>query len=254
VVKVGSKISDMTVGDRIAFADSPFSNAEFVSVHRDKCIPLPSSISADVAASLLLQGLTAHYLVNDSYRIKKGDYAVVHAAAGGVGQLLAQLISMSGGTVIGLTSSEEKKKVALENGSHHVFLYTEDWVDLCTQISPNKGGVDVVYESVGSTLMQSFKTLKTGGHMVFYGMAGGDPPHVDPRYLMDRSLSLTGGDLWNVLTTRESRIARGNFLFECVVSGSIKLGQIQRFPLAEGEEAHRQLESRKTTGKILLIP
>ncbi|PRP74571.1 oxidoreductase, zinc-binding dehydrogenase family [Planoprotostelium fungivorum] len=258
IVQVGEEVKDVRVGDRIAFADSPFSNAEYAAVHVDKCIRLPQDISCDIAASVLLQGLTAHYLVHDSFSIRKGSYALVHAAAGGVGQILIQLIRHLGGIPIGLTSSQENKKVALECGAHEVFLYSEDWIDrtviYVSTSDIKKGGIDVVYDSVGSTLMDSFGAAKTGGTVVFYGMAGGDPPHVDPRYLMDRSLTLTGGDLWNVTTSRKIRQERSDYLFQCIREKSLTLADAKRFKLEEGAEAHRLLEGRSSTGKIILLP
>jgi NADPH2:quinone reductase len=200
VRSVGNNVSGIRVGDRIAFADVPAANAELVAVPKDKAIPLPDDVSFESAASLLLQGLTAHYLTKDSYPIKKGDVALVHAAAGGVGQLLTQIIKLLGGTVIGLTSSEAKRQNAMSAGADSVFLYSDKWKEQVMEMTSAKG-VDVVYESVGSTLMDSFEVTRVGGTVVFFGMAGGDPVKIDPRMLMDTSKTLTGGDLWNVLTS-----------------------------------------------------
>jgi NADPH:quinone reductase len=199
-----------------------------------------------------LQGLTAHYLTKDSFSIKKGDLALVHAAAGGVGQLLIQIIKLLGGTVIGLTSSDEKRQNALTAGADSVFLYSENWKEQVMNITSDKG-VDVVYESVGSTLMDSFEVTSIGGSVVFFGMAGGDPVKVDPRMLMDTSKTLTGGDLWNVLTSHEERVIRSRELFQWIKDGKVKISETV-FPLSEGAKAHEFIESRKSTGKILLIP
>jgi NADPH:quinone reductase len=253
VKEVGSNVSDVKPGDRIAFADVPYANAELVAVPKDKAIPLPDGISFETAASILLQGLTAHYLTKDSYRIKQGDIVLVHAAAGGVGQLLVQIVKLLGGRVIGLTSSEKKAEVAKAVGADHVFLYQDNWTQQVLEITGNKG-VDVVYESVGSTLMNSFDVTRIGGTVVFYGMAGGDPAPVDPRMLMDTSKTLTGGDLWNVLTSHEERVARSAELFNWIREGKINMSEPAIFPLSEGAEAHRYLESRRSTGKILLVP
>ncbi len=155
VEKVGADVTTINLGDRIAFADVPFANAELVAVPSEKVIPLPDSISFETAASVLLQGLTAHYLTHDSYQLKQGDIALVHAAAGGVGQLLIQMIKLQGGTVIGLTSSKEKAKIATLVGADHVFLYTEAWHMKVLEMT-NGTGVNVVYESVGSTLGGKF--------------------------------------------------------------------------------------------------
>jgi NADPH:quinone reductase len=199
-----------------------------------------------------LQGLTAHYLTKDSYSIKKGDVSLVHAAAGGVGQLLIQIIKLLGGTAIGLTSSEEKRQVALSAGAESVFLYSDNWKESVMQMSSGKG-VDVVYESVGSTIMDSFDVTRVGGTVVFFGMAGGDPVKVNPRMLMDTSKTLTGGDLWNVLTSHEERVTRSGELFNWIAEGKVTISKTV-FPLSEGGKAHEFIESRKSTGKIVLIP
>jgi NADPH:quinone reductase len=252
VKRVGSNVRGVQVGDRIGFADVPAANAELVAVPKDKAIPIPDGVTFESAASLLLQGLTAHYLTKDSFSIKKGDLALVHAAAGGVGQLLIQIIKLLGGTVIGLTSSDEKRQNALTAGADSVFLYSENWKEQVMNITSDKG-VDVVYESVGSTLMDSFEVTSIGGSVVFFGMAGGDPVKVDPRMLMDTSKTLTGGDLWNVLTSHEERVIRSRELFQWIKDGKVKISETV-FPLSEGAKAHEFIESRKSTGKILLIP
>ncbi|WHY67620.1 quinone oxidoreductase [Neobacillus sp. SuZ13] len=253
VAKVGANVQDIHIGDRVAFADVPHANAEFVAVPVEKAIPLPETISFAEGASVLLQGLTAHYLTKDSYPVKKNDVVLVHAAAGGVGQLLIQIGKLLGGTVIGLTSSLEKAEAAVEAGADKVFLYKDDWKRQILDATNGKG-VDVVYESVGSTLQDSFDVTRIGGTVVFYGMAGGDPALVDPRMLMDTSKTLTGGDLWNVLTSREERISRSTELFQWMTEGKVKVSDPTTFALSDGQEAHRYLESRQSTGKILLIP
>lgn len=250
---MGQDIDGIQMGDRIAFADVPFANAELVAVPFEKAIPIPEKISFEEASTVLLQGLTAHYLTKDSYAVQKGDVVLVHAAAGGVGQILIQIAKLLGGKVIGLTSSKEKANVASQAGADHVFLYSDDWETAILDVT-NKVGVDVVYESVGSTLIKSFETTRIGGTVVFYGMAGGDPVSIDPRMLMDTSKSLTGGDLWNVLTSREQRVSRSSELFRWMEEGKVRISEPTIFPLHDGEEAHRYLESRKSTGKILLIP
>ena len=244
--------SGFAPGDRVGFADMPFANAELVAVDLAKLIPLPDDIGFDTAAAVLLQGLTAQYLVRDSHALKSGERVLVHAAAGGVGGLLVQLCKALGARVLGLTSSEAKAAQAREAGADAVELYSQDWVAAAQAFAP--GGVDVVYDSVGSTLAQSFAAARTGGHVVFYGMAGGDPPPVDPRMLMDTSKSLTGGDLWNVLTSADERRSRAGELFGWVRSGRLRVPVDSRFALADGAQAHARLESRASTGKVLLIP
>ncbi|SDN23534.1 quinone oxidoreductase [Bacillus sp. OK048] len=253
VEEVGTGITNIKVGDRIAFADVPFANAELVSVPVDKAIPVPDTISFETASSVLLQGLTAHYLTKDSFEVKAGQTILVHAAAGGVGQILIQIAKLKGAQVIGLTSSVDKSKAAYSVGADQVFLYNDNWVEEIKNIS-NGNGVDVVYDSVGSTLQKSFEATRVGGTVVFYGMAGGDPAPVDPRMLMDTSKTLTGGDLWNVLTSLEERKARSNQLFDWIQEGKINVQEPAVFSLKDGSDAHALLESRKSTGKILLKP
>jgi NADPH2:quinone reductase len=240
-------------GDRVAFADSPFANAELVSVPFEKLIPLPDDIPAETAAALLLQGLTAQYLTRDSHALKPGEAALVHAAAGGVGLLLVQIAKRLGARVLGLTSSSEKTAIIRDAGADEAALLGDDWVTAAHRFTGGDG-VDVAYDSIGSTLPRTFEAVRTGGHVVFYGMAGGDPPLVDPRMLMDTSKTLTGGDLWNVLCTAEDRRARAAELFDWIRGGVLRLHIAARFPLAEGAAAHAFLESRKSSGKVLLIP
>jgi len=253
ITQIGAAVTNLQVGQRVAFADVPNANAEFVAAPVDKVIPLPDFVSYETAASVLLQGLTAHYLTRDSYPIRPKDLVLVHAAAGGVGQLLTQIVRLHGAIPIGLTSSMEKADIAKQAGAEHVFLYSDNWVEQILTLTDQRG-VDVVYESVGSTLMHSFEVTKNHGTVVFYGMAGGDPVSVDPRFLMDTSKTLTGGDLWNVLTTREERIRRAGELFSWLESGQLQIAHPTTFALSDGRRAHDYLESRQSTGKILLIP
>jgi NADPH2:quinone reductase len=239
-------------GDRVAFADSPFANAELVSVPFDKLIPLPDDVTPETAAALLLQGLTAQYLTRDSHPVRPGESVLVHAAAGGVGLLLVQIANALGARVLGVTSSEAKAAAVLAAGADAAALDSRDWVQAARELTA--GGVDAAYDSVGTTLPRSFEAVRTGGQVVFYGMAGGDPPLIDPRMLMDTSKSLTGGDLWNVLRTAEDRRSRAAELFGWVREGRLKVQIAARFPLAEGAAAHALLESRQSSGKILLIP
>ncbi|HJW33345.1 MAG TPA: quinone oxidoreductase [Holophagaceae bacterium] len=262
VEALGEGVTAFQLGDRVAFADSPFAHAERVVVPEGKLIPLPADISFETAAALLLQGLTAQYLVRDSHAIERDESVLVHAAAGGVGLLLVQMATLLGAQVLGIVSKEAKVQAVLDAGAKDVVLFGEDWSQAARDFSCDvdesgmilSEGVDVVYDSVGSTLQKSLEAARTGGHVVFFGMAGGDPVPVDPRYLMDTSKSLTGGDLWNVLRTPEDRRQRAEELFDWVRRGLLKVSIAARVPLAEGAEAHRLLESRTTTGKVLLIP
>ncbi|TVY10766.1 quinone oxidoreductase family protein [Paenibacillus cremeus] len=254
VERVADDVTELKPGDRIAFADVPHSNAELAIVPADRAIPLPDDTAFETAAGLLLQGLTAHYLVFDSYPVKAGDDILVHAAAGGVGQLLVQLCKLRGARVLGLTSSEAKREAARRAGADEVLLYGIDWPTAAVAWSRDGAGVDAAYDSVGATLMDSFQAVRTRGTVVFFGMAGADPAPVDPRMLMDTSKTLTGGDLWNHVTTREERRSRAAALFDWIREGAVKLEEPRRFALRDGADAHRLLESRASTGKIILIP
>lgn len=240
------------IGDRIAFADVPFSNAELVAVPVANAIPMPDTIPFETAATILLQGLTAHYLATDSHKTQKGETVLIHASAGGVGQFLTQISKLLGATVIGLTSSAEKAEISLKNGADQVYLYSDDWKTKVLSFCTN--GVDVAYDSIGSTLSDSFEVTKECGQVVFFGMAGGDPDFINPRMLMDTSKTLTGGDLWSYLTSKEERIKRAHQLFEWISNRDIIIAPPTIFKLSEGKIAHDFLESRKSSGKIILIP
>jgi NADPH:quinone reductase len=250
---VGAEVRGLGIGDRVAFADVPHANAERVAAPVDKVIVLPADVTFEVAASAVLQGLTAHYLTHDSFRVERGMTMLVHAAAGGVGQLLVQIGKHLGARVLGLASSPDKVKVARDCGADEAWETSVPWRDRVLASTEGRG-VDVVFDSVGATLIESLAATRCGGAVVFYGMAGGDPPHVDPRMLMDRSLTLTGGDLWNVLTSRDERVTRAATLFRWLREGQLSVAPPKMFPLREGARAHSELESRRTTGKVLLIP
>ncbi|WP_431264049.1 quinone oxidoreductase family protein [Roseateles chitinivorans] len=244
--------SGLRPGQRVGFADSPFANAELCAVDVSRLIPLPDDTSFETAAGCLLQGLTAQYLCRDSYAVRPGDWAVVHAAAGGVGLLLVQILKHRGAHVIGIASSEAKRQAVREVGAYAV-IPTDGWLQAVKALTDGRGA-DVVYDSVGTTLRDSLDAARTGGTVVFYGMAAGDPAPVDPRLLMDRSLALVGGDLWNVLTTAEERRARASELFGWIQSGAVTLRVSQTFALRDGADAHRALEGRRVIGKIVLRP
>jgi NADPH2:quinone reductase len=253
VERVGAKVQSVNVGDRIVVTDVPFANAELMRVPSEHIIPLPNDISFETAAAVILQGLTAQYLCNDSYAVKAGETAIVHAAAGGVGLLLVQMLRAKGARVFGLTSAETKKQAVLNAGAEEVFLYTDAWAELAKERT-NAHGADVAFDSVGSTLMDSFSAVRDCGTVVFYGMSGGDPAHVNPRMLMDTSKTLTGGDLWSYVTSHIERVRRAEEIFALVRSGDLHVQIAQSFPLAEGAKAHDYLESRKSSGKVLLVP
>jgi NADPH2:quinone reductase len=252
IVKDANDHPEFRPGDRIAFADVPFANAELVAVPIENAIPLPDEISFETAASVMLQGLTAHFLTADSHRIIPGETALVHAASGGVGQLLIQVCKILGAKVIGLTSSGVKREIALSLGADAVFLYDEDWKTKVLEMCPD--GVDVVYESVGTTMETSLAVAKIRGQVVLFGLAGGGLELGNPLWIIAHSKTITGGDLWDYLTSGEERIKRSKQFFEWIITGKIKLTPPTIFPLSEGKQAHDLMEQRKSTGKILMVP
>jgi len=249
--------SGWRIGDRVGVADCPFANAELMPAPLEKLIRLPDfanpgRIDFDIAAAVLLQGLTAQFLSADSYAIRAGDRVLVHAAGGGVGQLLTQLATARGAIVVALASSGEKRAAALQAGASIAIDSGDGWVERVRTALPD--GADVVYDSIGRTLGESLGLARTAGTVVFYGMAAGDPDPVDPRVLMDRSLTLVGGDLWNVLTSAQARQSRADALFAAIIAGDLHVSIAARIPLREGARAHALLEGRGVTGKLLLIP
>jgi NADPH:quinone reductase len=249
----GTNSAKYKIGERVAFTDVPFANAEFVVVPETHVIPLPENVDFELAASVLLQGLTAQYLSSDSYKVHTDDIVLVHAAAGGVGQILTQICAIKGAKVIGLTRDKDKIGTILDCKADHALLLDENWKSNVMEITKDVG-VDVVFDSVGSTLADSFEVTKECGTVVFYGMSGGDPQPVDPRMLMDTSKTLTGGDLWSYLTSETERNNRANKLFEWIISGDVKIKEPVNFKLSEGKKAHEFLENGKSSSKILLIP
>ena len=244
--------TEFKVGDRIGFADVPFANAELVAVPVSHAIPLPDAISFETAASVLLQGLSAHFLTTDCHATKAGEIVVIHAAAGGVGQIMIQMCKTLGAKVIGLVSSESKRQLALSKGADSVFLYNENWKEQILTLYPL--GVDAVFESIGNTMEESLHVTKVRGQVVFFGMAGGEFKLGNPLYLIGTSKTITGGDLWDYLTSKEERLKRASQLFKWIMNKDIQISEPVKFKLSDGKAAHEYMESRKSTGKILLIP
>lgn len=252
VVAVGQGVEGYAPGDRIGFADVPFANATRVNVPVEHALPLPSQLSYVDAAALLLQGLTAQYLLEDSYAVRPGDHVLIHAAAGGVGQYLVQLAVARGARVIALASTPAKRAIASALGAEHALGYDGDWVAQVLALSG--GGVHVAYDAVGVTLPDSLRAVRKRGTLVSYGMAGGMPPPLDARQLMDGSRTVVGGDLWDYLDSHATRIERSGRLFAALAAGEIRLPLVRTFPLSQGADAHRQLENRSFAGKIVLVP
>ncbi|MDJ1481852.1 quinone oxidoreductase [Cytophagaceae bacterium YF14B1] len=243
---------DYKTGDRVAFADVPFANAELVAVPVDHIIPLPEDVSFETAAASMLQGLTAQYLTSDSHLIKAGETVLIHASAGGVGQWLLQVCKLQGANVIGMTSSENKREISLSFGADETFLYSEDWKTKVLNLFPQ--GVDVVYDSIGTTLDDSLQVTRILGKVVLFGLAGGKLEIGDPLNIIAKSQTIIGGDLWNYLTSKEERIRRSKQLFAWLQTKQVQISPPTLFKLSEGKKAHEFLESRQSTGKIVLIP
>jgi NADPH2:quinone reductase len=250
IIAVGENVEGFAIGDRVGFADCPFANAARVAVPVEKAIPIPDDIGFETAAAMLLQGLTAQYLIEDSYKLHAGDLVLVHAAGSGVGQALTQMALAKGALVVGLASTPEKRAIATELGASACFEYAHDWPE---RVRAHSGsGFNVVFDSVGTSFNQSLSCLKDRGTLIAFGTAGGNPPAIDPQMLMERSLAVVGGDLWNHLDSREVRIDRATRLFDAVRSGALKIPRIERYPLERGREAHRRMEDRGFFGKIVM--
>ena len=256
VAAVGSGVTNVKVGDRVAWTGIAGSYAQMTAAPADRLVALPDKLSFKDGAGAMLQGLTAHYLVTSTYPLKSGDVCLVHAAAGGMGLLLCQMAKMRGAMVIGTTSSEDKAALAKAAGADHVILYTkQDFAGEVKRIT-NGAGVHVVYDGVGaSTFDKGFQCLRPRGLMALYGQASGPVPPLDLGVLnAGGSLFVTRPSLNHHIATREELQARSNDVLGWIRDGKVKLRLEHQFPLAQAADAHRALESRKTTGKILLIP
>ena len=256
VTAVGSGVTDPKVGDRVAYTSILGAYAEYAVVPADRVVVLPDGVTARQAAAALLQGMTAHYLACTTYPLKAGDTCLVHAAAGGVGLLLCQIASRRGARVIGTVSTREKAALAREAGARDVILYTEQDFEAEVKRLTNGLGLQVVYDSVGKTTFEKgLNCLTPRGMMVLYGQSSGPIGSFDPQVLSQKgSLFLTRPTLAHYITTRAELVARAGEVLSWVKSGTLKVRIEHEFSLAETAEAHRALEARKTTGKLLLIP
>ena len=256
VVKaVGSGVTDLREGDVVAYSSSQGSYAEQAVVPASRLVTMPEGLDARDGAAVMLQGMTAHYLCHSTYAVQPGDKVLVHAGAGGVGLLLIQMIKRLGGYVFSTVSTEEKAELARGAGADHVILYTQqDFAEEVKQATDG-AGLQAVYDAVGlTTFDQSVSCLARRGYMVLYGQASGVVPPMDPRILGNGSLYLTRPGLGDYTVTPEELRQRAGDVLSWVQSGELKLRVEHIFPLAEAAEAHRQLASRSTTGKLLLIP
>lgn len=253
---VGPDVTGIQPGDRIAYATHPGAYAEYAIVPSWKVVPLPEAIDFNTAAAVLLQGMTAHYLTHSAYPLKRGETVLVHAAAGGTGQLLVQMAKRLGAVVIGTVSTEEKGRLAREAGADEIILYTEeDFAEAVRRLTGGRG-VDAVYDSVGKTTFEkSLNCLRPRGYLVLFGNAGGAPLPVDPLTLMAKgSLFLTRPTLVHYTASSEEILERARAVFTWIASGELRVRIAQTFPLARAAEAHRQLEGRRLAGKVLLMP
>ncbi|MFE4112816.1 quinone oxidoreductase family protein [Kosakonia sp. YIM B13611] len=251
VIAVGSGVSGWQPGDRVGFADVPLAHASHIVVAQEHAIHLPDWLSEAEAASILLQGLTADYLLHDVLPVVPGMRATVLAAAGGVGSLLTQMLVHRGVQVFAVASSQAKQSLCLRNGADAAANY-DAWPE---QVRAwHTSGCDIVFDSVGSTLLQSLDSLKDGGRVVLFGMSGGTIPAPDPAQFLLRSTGVIGADLWTYLTSQHERQRRADRLFALLKAGHIKLPEVTSFPLYRGKEAHDLLENRGFSGKVILIP
>ncbi len=256
VEAVGKDGHGFKVGDRIAYsAGPPGSYAEKRVVNAAQMVKLPDGISDKVGAAIMLQGMTARYLLKQTHKVKKGDWILVHAAAGGMGLLLCQWAKHLGCNVIGTTSSEAKADLARKNGCDHPIIYTnEDFVARVKDITGGKG-VSVVYDGVGKdTFLKSLECLGIRGHMVSYGAASGPPDPISPSILSSKSLSLTRPTLFQYTATRPELLANARDVFKAVLSGIVKIQKPAEYRLQDAARAHADLATRKTTGSSILIP
>ena len=256
VSEVGSEVKSWKVGDRVAYTGVLGSYAEYAAVPADRLVRVPSNVKDEQAAAAMLQGMTAHYLVNSTYPLKKGETALIHAAAGGVGLLLVQMTKNIGARAIGTVGSEDKAKLAREAGADDVILYTQQDFETETKRLTDGKGVHVVYDGVGKTTFEKdFNVLRPRGYLVLFGGASGPVSPVDPMILTQKgSLFLTRPTLAHYIATREELERRATDVLNMISAGKLKLRIPHVYKLQDAQQAHRDLEGRKTTGKLLLIP
>jgi NADPH2:quinone reductase len=257
VAEIGEGVSEVAVGDRVAYAGiPPGAYAEVRRIPAHRLVKLPATISTRQGAAMMLQGMTARYLLRGCYHVQKGDSVLIHAAAGGVGSIACQWAKHLGATVIGTVGSQAKAKLARANGCDHPILYDDEDFAAKTREFTGGKGVDVVYDSVGqATFMKSLDCLRPMGMLVSFGQASGSVAAFDPSILAAKgSLFLTRPSLMAYTARREDLLEHAKDLFAVVESGAVKIEIKQTYPLAEAAQAHRDLEARKTTGSTILIP
>jgi NADPH2:quinone reductase len=256
VSEIGADVKSFKPGDRVAYTGIPGAYAEFAVVPADRLVHLPAGITDQQAAAAMLQGMTAHYLAYDTYPLKKGETALIHAAAGGVGLLLVQMAKNIGARVIATTSTEEKARLAREAGADDVILYSKDDFEAETRRLMDGKGVDVVYDGVGKTTFdKDLNVLRPRGFLVLFGgSSGAVPPFELTRLTQKGSLYVTRPTLASYITTHEDLQQRATSVLNMIATGAVKLRIEHLYPLRDAAKAHTDLEGRKTTGKLLLIP
>lgn len=254
VVAAGEGVTQFSAGDRVAWSEGPGSYAERVAIAAENAVPVPDGVDLKTAGAVMLQGMTAHYLCRSTYPVTEGAVTVVHAAAGGVGLLLTQLIKDHGGIVVATTSSTSKAVLAKEAGADYVTAY-EEFPGVVREVTGGRGA-DVVFDGVGKdTFDASLSVLRPRGMMVLFGGSSGQVPPVDPQRLNSGgSLYLTRPTLVHYVADRTELMWRASDLFERIAKGSLRVRIGAEYPLAEAPRAHEDLSGRKTTGKVILIP
>ncbi|MDF1818581.1 MAG: quinone oxidoreductase [Immundisolibacteraceae bacterium] len=256
VEAVGSSVTQFKPGDRVAYPSIPSSYAQYNAIPEDRLVKVPDNVSLELAAASMLQGLTGHALTHSTYPVSADSQVLIHAAAGGAGQLLVQLCKMKGARVIGTVSTEAKAEIARQAGADDIIFYNdEDFVAETLRLTDGIG-VDVIYDSVGkTTFLPGLDALRRCGTMVLFGNASGAPEPINPALLMQKgSLFLTRPILFDYIATNEQLLQRSQDLFSWLQNDEISIRIDQQFPLAEAATAHRLLEGRQTAGKLLLKP
>jgi NADPH2:quinone reductase len=253
---VGAEVTSFKVGDRVAYPSQAGSYAEYVVVPAERTVSIPDALDLNIATAAMLQGMTAHAFATGAYPIQQGDKVLIHAAAGGLGQMLVQIAKLRGGWVVGTVSNQEKADIVKAAGADEVILYTEQDFESETKRLTGGQGVHVVYDSVGKTTFdKSLNCLRPRGYMILCGQASGPVDPINPQILNQRgSLYLTRPSLGPYIATRADLLQRADDLFGWIAARKLKIQIDKTFPLAQAAEAHRYIEGRMTKGKVLLVP
>ena len=256
VSEVGTDVKALKPGDRVAYTNVLGAYAEYAAVPAERLVRIPEKLSFEQAAAAMLQGMTAHYLTHSTYPLKRGETALIHAAAGGVGLLLVQMAKHIGARVIGTAGTEAKAKLARDAGADEVIVYTKQEFDVETKRLTDGKGVEVVYDGVGkATFDKDFEVLRPRGYLVLFGGASGAVPPFDLMKLTQKgSLFITRPTLTNYIAGRQELEMRANDVLGAIEKGALKLRIAHKYPLADVQQAHRDLEGRRTTGKVILLP